>query len=498
MGLSLEGAQRDLELLGLWLYLDFCPPAFQVYLLSSLFVLLSKDLAVNFMAIYYASCASGLESVLISEVKVLGEASKLSDSPAFGGVCFSTVASLETIYKLRSADNVYAFVGHFQDVPISKDSAVSYLKNLVKKIDWGPSLEILKRWKAFSDKEDTSLFYKDTPWSNSNMRFRVTCDRKCITMRKHPFTSMDAAAALGDGINSLFGWTGDMRRYDGIHWGTQATVEIVPANNSEAKKVACCDGALAPRLPWSIKLENVKDDDDSASKTCEGKVSVSLPRPSRSDSQLYSHRRYRHALIGTSLKPSIAYALLQLGDIQTGHLILDPMCGCGTIPLEAADCMAGRIACLAGDISSKAVNAARENSEEREIKGSCDVLQWDATNLALRSNCVDRVLCDMPFGIRCGSPQRREWLCPKVLREIVRVLRQDTGAAILLSHSKSMRHEIEENQRLFLQVLESLPIDMEGIRLEVLIIRRTSAPAPIQIPKNSKKLTRRQDADISN
>lgn len=37
-----------------------------------------------------------------------------------------------------------------------------------------------------------------------------------------------------------------------------------------------------------------------------------------------------------------------------------------------------------------------------DLKESCDVLHWDATHLPLRTGCVDRVICDMPFGVRCG------------------------------------------------------------------------------------------------
>eukprot|EP01018_Ginkgo_biloba_P038444 Gb_32437 [translate_table: standard] len=61
-------------------------------------------------------------------------------------------------------------------------------------------------------------------------------------------------------------------------------------------------------------------------------------------------------------------------------------CGCGTIPFEAAECLGGQVMCLAG------------------LKEPCDVLHWDAARLPLRTGCVDRIICDMPYGVRCGKP----------------------------------------------------------------------------------------------
>lgn len=59
---------------------------------------------------------------------------------------------------------------------------------------------------------------------------------------------------------------------------------------------------------------------------------------------------------------------------------------------------------LAGDISLQAVEAANTNAAGGAAGGGgpCDVLQWSAANLPLRSGTVDRVVCDMPFGNRCG------------------------------------------------------------------------------------------------
>eukprot|EP00249_Psilotum_nudum_P014568 c24891_g1_i5 orf=219-743(+) len=143
------------------------------------------------MACYWASCASGLQPQLVSELEKLENVYLVSDTLFLGGVLFSTSS---------------APVGILHE----KDGALLYIKGLPEKIDWGPPLNLFSQWQAFI-KED-SIFLDNK--NNDLMSFRVSCDRSCLKMKKHEFTSMEAAAALGEGVQKLFGWPADMRCYD--------------------------------------------------------------------------------------------------------------------------------------------------------------------------------------------------------------------------------------------------------------------------------------------
>ncbi|KAH9295684.1 hypothetical protein KI387_039272, partial [Taxus chinensis] len=57
----------------------------------------------------------------------------ISDSLFSGGVLFETMCPAEKLLSLRSVDNIYAFVAHFQDLPTEKDAALSFLKGLAVK-----------------------------------------------------------------------------------------------------------------------------------------------------------------------------------------------------------------------------------------------------------------------------------------------------------------------------------------------------------------------------
>ncbi|XP_024537049.1 uncharacterized protein LOC112348537 isoform X6 [Selaginella moellendorffii] len=335
------------------------------------------------MELYYASCAAGVERVLVSEVERLpGTRIEEATVSFYGGILFQTESSPEDVFKLRAADNVYAYLGHFKDVPVHKDGALSYLKSLASKISWEPALLLFQKWQAMQDR-----------MLQSPLTFRVTCERKCLKMKKHPFSSVDVAAALGESVYNLHNWPADMRCYN---------VEVFAwLRDSEL--------LVAIGLLYGKPTEQVVD-------------GRKAPRPSRSDSQLYSKRLYRKALVPTSLRPSVAYALVQLGHIKCGDVVLDPMCGCGTIPLEAADCFRGQVLCLGGDISPSAVAAAGENARGilelncgMLLSCLCDPDVWTGSSvtcpLVFAVYTGSRLALSKSYSGDCTRIKTRDWCC---------------------------------------------------------------------------------------
>jgi len=168
------------------------------------------------------------------------------------------------------------------------------------------------------------------------------------------------------------------------------------------------------------------------------------------------------------------------------------MCGCGTIPLEAGDWLGNSVVGLAGDLVDRAVESSRINSTGGNSGHRCDVVQWDAGLLPLRTGSIDRVISDMPFGNRCGNFKVRDWLCPRVVKQVVRVLRPGTGLAVLMAQSKTMKDEVLLNQKAFLNLEQHLLIDMEGLRVDVFVVRRTLEPAPEQVVRMGKNMVKRK------
>jgi 23S rRNA G2445 N2-methylase RlmL len=145
------------------------------------------------------------------------------------------------------------------------------------------------------------------------------------------------------------------------------------------------------------------------------------------------HRTYKLEHRRASLRPTMAAAMVRLGEARPSHVVLDPMCGAGTLLAEQLDAFARTRSFTAvvsgGDIDFEAVRAASTNLRRL---GSCRLAHWDATRLPLASADIDRILSNPPFGKQLASPEQVGPLYRNMIREYDRVLRPG-GLAVLLT-----------------------------------------------------------------
>lgn len=146
------------------------------------------------------------------------------------------------------------------------------------------------------------------------------------------------------------------------------------------------------------------------------------------------HRTYKQANIEGSLRPIVARSMAILSEPEEEDVFLDPMCGAGTILIERGE--QGRYGqLLGGDISEEAIAATRINVGPRYKP--IEIRQWDATELPLPSGKVNRIVCNLPFGKKVGSPQENRALYGPFLGESVRVLRRG-GVMVLLTSERKL------------------------------------------------------------
>ncbi|MEW6751832.1 MAG: methyltransferase domain-containing protein [Candidatus Latescibacterota bacterium] len=150
------------------------------------------------------------------------------------------------------------------------------------------------------------------------------------------------------------------------------------------------------------------------------------------------HRAYKQASIEASLRPTVARSMVVLSDPQDDDLFLDPFCGAATILIERGE--HGRYAgLLGGDLDPRAVAAARANIGPRYRPIA--VWQGDAGRLPLAPQSVTRVVTNLPFGHRVGSPSALPELYRGFLAESLRVLRPG-GRLVLLTSEKPLLQEV--------------------------------------------------------
>jgi tRNA (guanine6-N2)-methyltransferase len=153
------------------------------------------------------------------------------------------------------------------------------------------------------------------------------------------------------------------------------------------------------------------------------------------------HRTYKLEHRPASLRPTVAAAMVRLAGVRPGHVVLDPMCGAGTLLAEhlaAARAVRGEHRpALGGDLDFAAARAAAVNL--RRV-GLAHVLRWDARRLPLADASVDRVLSNPPFGKQLETPQAVGPLYRAMVPEYDRVLRPG-GTAVLLTSEARLLHD---------------------------------------------------------
>jgi 23S rRNA G2445 N2-methylase RlmL len=152
------------------------------------------------------------------------------------------------------------------------------------------------------------------------------------------------------------------------------------------------------------------------------------------------HRTYKLEHRPASLRPTLAAAMVRLAGARPGQVVLDPMCGAGTLlaeQLAAAEKFRGApLTVVGGDLDRQAVSAAATNLSRLGRPG---LAQWDARRLPLAPGSVDRVLCNPPFGKQLSSPEEVGPLYREMVRELDRALRPGGLAVLIVSDGPALR-----------------------------------------------------------
>lgn len=187
---------------------------------------------------------------------------------------------------------------------------------------------------------------------------------------------------------------------------------------------------------------------------------------------------------------SVATCIVRYAKIKPFEIVLDPMAGSGTLPIEAS-IQYPRCFSIGGDYCNEAIEQSGGNSKyshtldglysryfQTNSKESCQkqllsinevsVIRWDVTNIPLKDNSIDVIICDMPFGRRSGSFRQNASLYPKFMKEIVRIIHPQGRIILLTLQKKLLRRVLKELPSL--KIKEVIPCYMGGLELSLYFI----------------------------
>jgi len=141
------------------------------------------------------------------------------------------------------------------------------------------------------------------------------------------------------------------------------------------------------------------------------------------------HRSYKREHVPASLRPTIAATMGLLARPTAEDIVLDPLCGAGTLIIERA-LLAPLAQAIGGDMRKEAVTIARRNALSAGIRAVWHV--WDARALPLEAASVTRIITNLPFGKQIGTEETNADLYTALAGEFGRVLAAD-GVLVTLT-----------------------------------------------------------------
>ncbi|KAL1122225.1 hypothetical protein AAG570_003630 [Ranatra chinensis] len=227
-------------------------------------------------------------------------------------------------------------------------------------------------------------------------------------------------------------------------------------------------GALQDKFHWTVDLshydlEVVLNIASDAAYVCAALTKESL------------HKRNITHFGSTTLRATMCYNLLRLAEPIKGDVVIDPLGGGGSIPIES--CLAFPYTFnLCGDMDEKAVNRSKCNLDYLREKHpmAMDILRWNTLKLPLVDQSVDVFVTDLPFGKRSGKKKDNRGLYRGVLNELGRVVRMKSGRAVILTGDKAAFLQALGMNHPYWKKIRMFGVNQGGMFSAVFLLLRTS------------------------
>ncbi|NXL81078.1 THUM2 protein, partial [Leptocoma aspasia] len=402
---------------------------------------------------FFCTAGRGLEPFLAREVRARLGATEVDC--VSGKVFFRAAAGPGELRQLRSAERLFLLLKKHSPLPVSgnRGKMLNEIKSLVIEEPkyWLDIISVWRKLHGHKGKTDDTSQENALALKRKSEEETNTASKRQKTEQVRALVSEECQVEAGETcvaperVSSQEGW---IESKTSSELPSKGSGENPTANEKLgfSFRVSCrCSGAIAKILTSqevgrAIGIALVKQYGWHAD----------LRDP---DLEIFVHLNDIHSVVGiplfrlplanreyiktAGLRSTVAWAMASLAEISAGALVLDPMCGLGTILLEAA--REWPEACYWGaDISDLQLEGADGNIRTAGLMDKIELLKASVKALPLPSESFDSVISDIPFGKKFKTTSDAQ-LLPDILQEMERVLRVG-GTLVLLLSQELHRH----------------------------------------------------------
>ncbi|XP_059725372.1 THUMP domain-containing protein 2 isoform X2 [Haemorhous mexicanus] len=402
---------------------------------------------------FFCTAGRGLEPFLAREVRARLGATEVDC--VSGKVFFRAAAGPGELRQLRSGERLFLLLKKHSPLPVSgnRGKMLHEIKSLVIENPkyWLDIISVWRKLHGLEGKTDDGSQENTLALKRKSEEETNTASKRQKTEQVRAIVSEECQVGAGETCEA----PDRMSRQE--CWPESRTCSELPSRGSGEDpaaseelsfsfRVSCrCSGAIARILTSqevgrAIGLALVKQ--------CRWRADLRDP-----DLEIFVHLNDIHSVVGiplfrlplanreyirtAGLRSTVAWAMASLAEIRAGGLVLDPMCGLGTILLEAAK--EWPEACYWGaDISDSQLEGADGNIRAAGLVDKIELLKASVKALPLPSDSFDSVISDIPFGKKFKTTSDAQ-LLPDLLHEMERVLRVGGTLVLLLSQELCRR-----------------------------------------------------------
>ncbi len=185
----------------------------------------------------------------------------------------------------------------------------------------------------------------------------------------------------------------------------------------------------------------------------------------------YHFKRFHRA----GIKPSMAYALIEMANLEERQTLLDPFMGGGTIPIEAASLWGSQVKILGSDLYDEAIEQAQTNAEWTGFKNEVTFIQSDIYHLDESvAGPIDAIVSNPPYGVKSATNANMRKLYRGFILKAAKVLKLE-GRMVVMVQRTDMFRQLIGRTKLF-KVIEERVVESSSLSPHVFVLGKIDHP----------------------